>query len=46
MIRTLPIPEDKPRRKRGGKRMKKANKRFEMTEMRKASNIIKFGPEA
>lgn len=41
----LPRPDDKPRRKRGGKRSRSTKKRYEMTEVRLLKNRIKFGEE-
>ena len=43
----LPRPEDKPSKKRGGKRVRGIKKKFELTEVRKLRNRMKFGePEA
>ena len=43
----LPRPDDKPSRKRGGKRVRGIKKKFELTEVIKLRNIMKFGePEA
>ena len=43
----LPRPDDKPSRKRGGKRVRGIKKKFELTEVRKLKNRMKFGePEA
>lgn len=41
----LPRPDDKPRRKRGGKRTRSLRKRYELTEIRMLKNRMKFGPE-
>jgi U4/U6 small nuclear ribonucleoprotein PRP31 len=41
----LPRPDDKPRRKRGGKRMRSLKLRMEQTEIRKMKNRMNFGPE-
>lgn len=41
----LPRPDDKPRRKRGGKRARGLKKRYEQTEIRLLKNRMKFGPE-
>ena len=38
----LPRPDDKPSRKRGGKRVKGIKKKFELTEVKKLKNRIKF----
>jgi U4/U6 small nuclear ribonucleoprotein PRP31 len=42
----LPKPDDKPRRKRGGKRMRSIKERYSLTEMRSMKNRMKFGAEA
>ena len=43
----LPRPDDKPSRKRGGKRVRGIKRKFELTEVRKLKNRMKFGePEA
>ena len=42
----LPRPDDKPRRKRGGKRMRSLKQRLELTEMRLMKSRMKFGPDA
>ena len=39
----LPRPDDKPSRKRGGKRVRGIKKKFELTEVRKLRNRMKFG---
>ena len=39
----LPRPDDKPSRKRGGKRVRGIKKKFELTEVRKLKNRMKFG---
>ena len=41
----LPRPDDKPRKTRGGKRMRSIKVRMEQTQMRKLKNRTKFGPE-
>ena len=41
----LPRPDDKPRRKRGGKRTRSIKKRYELTEIRMLKNRMKFGVE-
>ncbi|KFA63704.1 hypothetical protein S40285_08786 [Stachybotrys chlorohalonatus IBT 40285] len=43
--RALPIPDDKPARKRGGRRARKAKEALAMTDMRKAQNRMAFGKE-
>ena len=43
----LPRPDDKPSKKRGGKRVRGIKKKFELTEVRRLKNRMKFGePEA
>jgi U4/U6 small nuclear ribonucleoprotein PRP31 len=42
----LPRPDDKPRRKRGGKRVKNIKQRMALTEMRALKNRMSFGPDA
>ncbi|KAL1954648.1 hypothetical protein VTO42DRAFT_842 [Malbranchea cinnamomea] len=41
----LPVPDDKPSRKRGGRRVRKAKEAFAMTELRKAQNRVAFGKQ-
>jgi U4/U6 small nuclear ribonucleoprotein PRP31 len=43
--RALPAPDDKPSRKRGGRRARKAKETTAMTELRKAQNRMAFGKE-
>ncbi|PFH60619.1 hypothetical protein XA68_10630 [Ophiocordyceps unilateralis] len=43
--RALPVPDDKPSRKRGGRRARKAKEALAMTELRKAQNRMAFGKE-
>ncbi|KAK7228491.1 hypothetical protein V2G26_000661 [Clonostachys chloroleuca] len=43
--RALPIPDDKPARKRGGRRARKAKEALAMTDLRKAQNRVAFGKE-
>ncbi|KAK8252210.1 pre-mRNA splicing factor [Phyllosticta capitalensis] len=44
-VRALPVPDEKPSRKRGGKRVRKAKEAFAMTDLRKAQNRMAFGKE-
>lgn len=44
-VRALPAPDDKPARKRGGRRARKAKEATAMTEIRKAQNRMAFGKE-
>ena len=43
--RALPAPDDKPSRKRGGRRARKAKEQNAMTELRKEQNRMAFGKE-
>jgi U4/U6 small nuclear ribonucleoprotein PRP31 len=43
--RALPAPDDKPARKRGGRRARKAKEATAMTDLRKAQNRMIFGKE-
>ncbi|KAL1976969.1 hypothetical protein VTN31DRAFT_3251 [Thermomyces dupontii] len=43
--KALPVPDDKPSRKRGGRRVRKAKEAVAMTELRKAQNRVAFGKE-
>ncbi|SBT86239.1 U4/U6 small nuclear ribonucleoprotein PRP31, putative [Plasmodium malariae] len=40
----LPMPDEKKRRKRGGKRYRKLKEKTEITELRKQINRLPFGP--
>jgi len=41
----LPAPDDRPRKRRGGRRVRKLKEKFAMTEMRKQANRMQFGIE-
>jgi len=41
----LPRPDDKPRRTRGGRRMRSIKQKYALTEIRAMKNRMKFGPE-
>ena len=43
--RALPVPDDKPARKRGGRKARKAKEAVAMTDYRKAQNRMAFGKE-
>ena len=43
--RALPAPDDKPSRKRGGRRARKAKEQTAMTELKKEQNRMAFGKE-
>ena len=42
-VKALEAPDDKPRRRRGGKRQRKLNEKMAMTEMQKQANRVSFG---
>jgi len=42
----LPAPDDKPKKRRGGKRLRQIKQKYEITELRKQANRMVFGPEA
>ena len=44
-VRALPAPDEKPARKRGGRRARKAKEATAMTDLRKAQNRMVFGKE-
>jgi len=44
--KALPIPEEKKRSKRGGRRVRKLKERYAMTEMRAQQNKISFDPSS
>ncbi|ETI21796.1 hypothetical protein G647_05865 [Cladophialophora carrionii CBS 160.54] len=44
-VKALPAPDDKPSRKRGGRRARKAKEATAMTELRKQQNRMAFGKE-
>lgn len=46
LIKALPKPDDKPRRKRGGQKYRSMRERFKLTNLRKMRNTIAFGPDA
>ncbi|KAJ7300318.1 hypothetical protein O6H91_Y540500 [Diphasiastrum complanatum] len=39
----LPVPDSDPKKKRGGRRLRKMKERYEMTDYRKLANRMKFG---
>jgi U4/U6 small nuclear ribonucleoprotein PRP31 len=43
--RALPAPDDKPSRKRGGRRARKAKEQYAMTDLARAQNRMAFGKE-
>lgn len=46
MKKSLPIPDDGPKRRRGGKRHRRAKEKYGLSEFRKHANRLAFGPEA
>lgn len=40
--KALPAPDDKPKRKRGGRRLRKMKDRYAMTEVRRQANRLAF----
>lgn len=44
--KALPVPMDKPSKKRGGKRMRKFKEQFQQTDLQKAQNRMTFGSQA
>ncbi|GAB1518886.1 small nuclear ribonucleoprotein [Rhizoctonia solani] len=43
VVKALPIPDDGPKKRRGGKRARKAKEAYAMTELRKLQNRMEFG---
>ena len=41
--KALPRPDDAPRKKRGGRRVRKMKEKFAVTEMRRQANRLEFG---
>jgi len=41
--KALPRPDDAPRQKRGGRRVRKMKEKFAVTEMRRQANRVRFG---
>lgn len=46
LAKILPKPEAKPRKKRGGIKMRNRNEKYQMTMQRKLQNKMAFGPDA
>ena len=44
--KALPKPDDKPRKKRGGKKFRNMRLKYAMTMQRKMQNVVPFGTEA
>lgn len=42
-VKALPRPDDAPRQKRGGRRVRKMKEKFAVTEMRRQANRVRFG---
>eukprot|EP00030_Apusomonadida_sp_AF-17_P006392 a680227_7.p1 GENE.a680227_7~~a680227_7.p1 ORF type:complete len:542 (-),score=237.75 a680227_7:145-1728(-) len=45
ITKALPVPIDKPSKRRGGRRARKEKEKFGITELHKAANRMKFGAE-
>ncbi|KAA1466266.1 Nop domain-containing protein [Dentipellis sp. KUC8613] len=43
VVKALPVPNDGPKKRRGGKRARKAKEAYAQTELRKLSNRMAFG---
>jgi len=43
VTKALPVPNDGPKKRRGGKRARKAKEAYAQTELRKLQNRVKFG---
>lgn len=41
--RPLPVPDSEPKKKRGGRRLRKMKERYAITDMRKLANRMQFG---
>ncbi|MQL46470.1 hypothetical protein EI019_24980, partial [Escherichia coli] len=39
----LPVPDSEPKKKRGGRRLRKMKERYAITDMRKLANRMQFG---
>ncbi|CAA7028627.1 unnamed protein product [Microthlaspi erraticum] len=44
--KSLPVPDMEPKKRRGGRRLRKMKERYAVTEMRKLSNRVAFGVTA
>lgn len=44
-VKAIPVPDDRPKTKRGGKRVKKQKERMATTELRKQQNRMAFGQQ-
>lgn len=45
VVKPLPRPDDKPKKRRGGARIRRFKKSYELTEIRKQKNRVNFGTE-
>ncbi|KAF1741881.1 hypothetical protein MXB_4795, partial [Myxobolus squamalis] len=43
LIKALPVPDDQPRKKRGGRRQRSTKQKYALTELRKQANRVHFG---
>lgn len=44
--KSLPVPDDAPKSRRGGKRHRRAKEKYGLSEFQKQANRLAFGPEA
>lgn len=44
-VKPLPIPEDKPKKKRAGRRFRKYKQQFQLSHLRQLQNRVEFGKE-
>eukprot|EP01105_Mastigella_eilhardi_P026317 TRINITY_DN7524_c0_g1_i1.p1 TRINITY_DN7524_c0_g1~~TRINITY_DN7524_c0_g1_i1.p1 ORF type:complete len:532 (-),score=170.64 TRINITY_DN7524_c0_g1_i1:69-1664(-) len=42
-VKPLPAPDDKPKKRRGGRRVRKMKERYALTDVRKQANRMQFG---
>ena len=45
MRKPLPAPDDKPKKRRGGKKYRNMKEKLALTDIRKEANRLKFGAE-
>mmetsp|Transcript_7800 Transcript_7800/g.7046 ORF Transcript_7800/g.7046 Transcript_7800/m.7046 type:complete len:102 (+) Transcript_7800:222-527(+) len=45
MAKPLPAPDDKPKKRRGGKRYRRMKEKYGQTELQKYRNRLKFGED-
>ncbi|CEL98412.1 unnamed protein product [Vitrella brassicaformis CCMP3155] len=44
--KALPLPDEKPKARRGGRKYRRMKEKYGMSEFRKQANRLKFGPDA